>query len=70
MHRVGIFTAKEQAHGVEEIIKEVTNAREQVEQITAAMKEQSLSADKVINNVENVTVQASEVADAGPQGSG
>jgi len=55
---------KEQAHGVEDIIKSVANAREQVKQIFSSHEEQAVNADKVIGNVEGVTVQANEVADA------
>jgi len=39
---------KEQANGVENIIRSVANAREQVKQITAAMKEQAVNADRLL----------------------
>jgi len=44
--------AKEQAQGVEQIIKGVVNAREQVKQVTAAVKEQALQGQIVIKAVE------------------
>jgi len=46
------------------IIKGVVNAREQVKQVTAAVKEQALQGQIVIKAVENVTNQAAQVTQA------
>ncbi|SHJ41364.1 methyl-accepting chemotaxis protein, partial [Lutispora thermophila DSM 19022] len=56
--------AKEQAKGVEEVVKGIGNAREQVRQITVAVKEQAKNVDDVLGNMRNVTEEASQVTKA------
>lgn len=55
---------KEQAKGVEDIIKGVENSREQVRQVSTAVKEQAKQGQNIIIAVQNVTKQASEVTQA------
>jgi len=49
--------AKEQTQGVEEIIKGVLNAREQVRQITAAVKEQAQQGQNIVTAVKMLPIR-------------